>query len=182
MRVFGIVGWSGSGKTTLLSLLIPALVGQGIRVSTIKHAHHAFDIDHPGKDSHTHRLAGASEVMVGSGQRWALMHELRNEPEPNLAELLARMSPVDLVLVEGFKRDAFPKLEIHRPANGKPLLQPDDTTLISVASDAALTLPVPLLPLDDIAAIARFVLAHAVPVHSFTTHAAERHQCNLTKV
>ena len=97
MRVFGIVGWSGSGKTTLLSLLIPALVGQGIRVSTIKHAHHAFDIDHPGKDSHTHRLAGASEVMVGSGQRWALMHELRNEPEPNLAELLARMSPVDLM-------------------------------------------------------------------------------------
>ena len=164
MRVFGIIGWSGSGKTTLLSHLIPTLVRQGVRVSTIKHAHHAFDIDQPGKDSHTHRLAGASEVMIGSGRRWALMHELRDEPEPNLAALLARMSPVDLVLVEGFKRDVFPKLEIHRPATGKPLLQPDDTAIIGVASDTALALPVPVLALDDITAIARFALAHAVPV------------------
>ena len=182
MRVFGIVGWSGSGKTSLLSHLIPALVGQGIRVSTIKHAHHAFDIDQPGKDSHAHRIAGATEVLVGSGKRWALMHELRDEPEPDLAELLARMSPVDLVLVEGFKRDAFPKLEVHRPSNGKELLQPNDPSIVGVASDTTLDLPVSLLALDDVAAIAGFVLAHAVPVHSFTTQAAERHRCNLNKV
>ena len=177
MRVFGIVGWSGSGKTTLLSHLIPALVGQGIRVSTIKHAHHAFDIDQPGKDSHTHRIAGATEVLIGSGKRWALMHELRDEPEPGLAELLARMSPVDLVLVEGFKRDAFAKLEVHRPSNGKELLQPNDPTIVGVASDAALDLPVPLLALDDIAGIARFVLAHAAPIDAVTMRSTKRHRC-----
>jgi len=164
MRIFGIVGWSGSGKTTLLSRLIPALVGQGVRVSTVKHAHHGFDIDQPGKDSHTHRIAGATEVMVGSGLRWALMHELRDEPEPDLAELLARMSPVDLVLVEGFKRGAHPKLEVHRLQTGKALLQPADPGIVGVASNAMLDLGVPVLDMDDIDAVARFVLAHAIPV------------------
>jgi len=164
MRVFGIVGWSGSGKTTLLSRLIPALVGQGVRVSTIKHAHHGFDIDEPGKDSHTHRIAGATEVMVGSGLRWALMHELRDEPEPDLAELLARMSPVDLVLVEGFKRGAHPKLEVHRQQTGKTLLQPGDPRIVGVASDTVLNLEVPVLDIDQITGIAGFVLAHAIPV------------------
>ena len=164
MRIFGIVGWSGSGKTTLLSRLIPALVGQGVRVSTVKHAHHGFDIDQPGKDSHTHRIAGATEVMVGSGLRWALMHELRDEPEPDLAELLARMSPVDLVLVEGFKRGEHPKLEVHRLQTGKALLQPGDPGIVGVASNAMLDLGVPVLDMDDIDAVARFVLAHAIPV------------------
>lgn len=159
MKVFGLAGWSGSGKTTLLVRLIPALVARGLSVSTIKHAHHAFDVDRPGKDSHSHRLAGAREVMVSSANRFALMHELRGAPEPTVEELVARMSPVDLLLIEGFKHHAHDKLEVHRPALGKPLLAPGDPRVVAVASDAPLEgLPVPRLPLDDIEAIAGFVV------------------------
>jgi molybdopterin-guanine dinucleotide biosynthesis protein B len=164
MRVIGFAGWSGSGKTTLLARLIPALVADGCRVSTIKHAHHEFDIDKPGKDSHTHRMAGATEVLVSSARRWALMHELRDEPEPPLTVLLAHLVDVDLVLVEGFKRESHPKIEIHRPSVGKPLLQPDDPHIVAVASDAKLDLKVPVLRLDDVATIAKFVRQRAVPV------------------
>src|SRR3546814_9186396 len=121
MKVLGITGWSGSGKTTLLADLIPLLVAQGLRVSTIKHAHHDFDVDQPGKDSYRHRAAGASEVLISSARRFALMRELRGEPEPGLAELLARLTPVDLVLVEGFKREAHPKIEVSRADPGKPI-------------------------------------------------------------
>lgn len=161
MRIFGLAGWSGSGKTSLVVRLLPELVRRGIRVSTVKHAHHAFDIDQPGKDSYRHRTAGATEVVISSGHRWALMHELRGAPEPRLADLLARMSGVDLVVVEGFKREAHPKLEIHRPSLGKPLLQPDDPHIVAVASDAVLAgLPVPVLPLDDTARLADFLLDH----------------------
>ena len=163
MRVMGFVGWSGGGKTTLLARLIPVLVARGLRVSRIKHAHHDFDIDHPGKDSHTHRVSGATEVLVGSARRWALIHELRDETEPTPEALLAHLSPVDLVLIEGFKWHPHPKIEVHRPSTAKALLQPHDPHIIAVASDAALDLPVPVLPLDDIAGIARFVLAHAAP-------------------
>ncbi len=158
----GICGWSGSGKTTLISRLLPCLTGQGLRVSTIKHAHHAFDVDTPGKDSHTHRLGGAEEVLVSSTLRWALMHELRGAPEPSLPELLAHLSPVDLVLVEGFKRHRHRKLEVHRPSGGKTVLAREDPDIVGVASDTSLSdLAVPVLDLDDIAAIAAFVLAEA---------------------
>jgi molybdopterin-guanine dinucleotide biosynthesis protein B len=160
-RLFGIAGWSGSGKTTLIARVIPVLVGRGVRVSTIKHAHHGFDIDVPGKDSHTHRLAGATEVLVSSGQRWALMHELRDAPEPALHELLAVMGPADLVLVEGFKREAYPKLEVYRLAVGKPLLQPGDPAILAIASDAALEASVPVLDLARTEILADFILAHA---------------------
>ena len=122
MKVIGIAGWSGAGKTTLLTRVIPRLTARGLRVSTIKHAHHAFDIDQPGKDSHTHRAAGATEVLVSSANRFALMHELRGQPELALGALLEKLSPVDLVLVEGFKRETHPKLEVYRAAVGKPLL------------------------------------------------------------
>ncbi len=158
MRVFGLAGWSGSGKTTLLTTLIPELIRRGVTVSTIKHAHHEFDIDKPGKDSWLHRQAGASEVMVASARRFALMHELREAPEPSLDELVARMAPVDLLLVEGFKAHAHEKLEVHRPSVGKPFLYPDDPHIVAVASDEALSLPLPVLPLDDIAAIADMIL------------------------
>ncbi|MFM8679645.1 MAG: molybdopterin-guanine dinucleotide biosynthesis protein B [Alphaproteobacteria bacterium] len=160
MKVFGLAGWSGSGKTTLLVRLMPALVARGISVSTIKHAHHGFDVDRPGKDSHAHRLAGAREVMVSSANRFALMHALRGAPEPTVEELVARMSPVDLLLIEGFKHHAHDKLEVHRPALGKPLLAAGDPRVVAVASVARLEgLSVPVLPLDDVEAIAGFVLA-----------------------
>jgi molybdopterin-guanine dinucleotide biosynthesis protein B len=163
MRLFGLAGWSGSGKTTLLCRLIPELVERGLRVSTIKHAHHRFDVDRPGKDSHAHRTAGATEVMVGSAARFALMHELRGAPEPNLLDLLARMTPVDLVLVEGFKFGPHPKLEIHRPSLGKPPLWPDDKRIVAVASDAPLPhCPSPVFTLEAIGAIADLVEARAV--------------------
>ena len=158
MRVFGLAGWSGSGKTTLLTALIPELVSRRVTVSTIKHAHHEFDIDRPGKDSWVHRQAGASEVMVASSRRFALMHELRGAPEPSLDELAARMAPVDLLLVEGFKREAHPKLEVHRPSVGKPFLYPDDPHIVAIASDTVLAAPLPVLPLADAAAIADFIL------------------------
>jgi len=160
MEIFGLAGWSGSGKTTLMKRLLPALVGRGLTVSTIKHAHHAFDVDQPGKDSWEHRRAGAAEVMVSSASRWALMREHRGAPEPALDELIARMAPVDLILVEGFKFHPHPKLEVHRPSLGKPLLCPNDPHIVAVASDAPIAeLPVPRLALDDIGGIADFVVA-----------------------
>ncbi len=165
MRVIGLAGWSGAGKTTLLRRLIPVLVAEGLRVSTIKHAHHAFDVDQPGKDSWEHRQAGAQEVLVASANRWALLHELRGEAEPDLADLLMRLSPVDLVLIEGFKRGGQPKLEVFRTANGKPMLHPDDPSVVAVASDAPVPgLALPWLQLDDIEGIAEAVQVHAVPV------------------
>src|SRR5882672_10099373 len=149
MKIFGLAGWSGSGKTTLLVKLIPELVGRGLAVSTIKHAHHAFDVDQPGKDSYAHREAGATEVLVSSSQRFALMHELRGAPEPSLEDLVRRMTPVDLLLVEGFKAHAHDKLEVHRPALGKPLLYGDDPGIVAVASDVPLTgLRLPRLDVD----------------------------------
>jgi molybdopterin-guanine dinucleotide biosynthesis adapter protein len=157
MRIFGLAGWSGSGKTTLLTQLIPELIGRGISVSTIKHAHHEFDIDKPGKDSWLHRQAGASEVMVASARRFALMHELRDAPEPSLDELVARMAPVDLLLVEGFKTHAHPKLEVHRPSVGKPFLYPDDPHIVAIASDEALVVPLPVLDLADVKGIADLI-------------------------
>jgi len=158
MVIFGLAGWSGSGKTTLLTRLIPELVGRGVTVSTVKHAHHEFDIDKPGKDSWLHRQAGASEVMVASSRRFALMHELREEPEPSLDELAARMAPVDLLLVEGFKAHAHKKLEVHRPSVGKPFLYPDDPHIVAIASDVALVAPLPVLALADVKAIADLIL------------------------
>ena len=165
MRMIGCVGWSGAGKTTLLARLIPTLIARGLSVSTLKHAHHDFDIDRPGKDSHTHRLAGATEVLVSSSQRWALMHEVRDAGQPSLRDLLRRLSPVDLVLVEGFKLEDYPKIEVFRPSVGKSLIQPDDPFVVGVASDVALSLTVPVLPLDRPDMIADFVCGHAVPVH-----------------
>src|SRR5690242_19132957 len=160
MRIFGLAGWSGSGKTTLLTALVPELVARGIAVSTIKHAHHDFDIDRPGKDSWRHRQAGAGEVMVASARRWALMHELRGAPEPSLEELVAQMSPVDLLLVEGWKHHPHPKLEVHRPSLGKPLIYLDDPHVVAIASDEPIAAPVPLLPLDDAPAVADFIADH----------------------
>jgi molybdopterin-guanine dinucleotide biosynthesis protein B len=165
MRIIGLAGWSGSGKTTLVTKLIPRLLARGLRVSTLKHAHHGFDLDQPGKDSFMHRTAGATEVIISSAKRWAILHELREEPEWDLSALVAKMSPVDLVLVEGFKRDAFPKLEIHRAANGKPLLHPDDPHIVAVACDSAVPdTKVPVVDLNDIEAIADLLLKHAVPI------------------
>ena len=160
MKVFGIAGWSGSGKTTLLEKLIPALIARGLKVSVIKHAHHGFDIDKPGKDSWRHREAGAAEVMLACGTRWALMHECRAEPEPQLAELLARLAPCDLVLVEGFKQEPVPKLEVHRTAHGKPPLFAERDDIVAVASDEAIAATIPVLPLNDIAALADFIIGH----------------------
>jgi molybdopterin-guanine dinucleotide biosynthesis protein B len=161
MRIFGLAGWSGSGKTTLMTALILEFVARGVTVSSIKHAHHAFDVDQPGKDSWRHRQAGAGEVMVASERRWALMHELRGAPEPGLDELVGRMTPVDLLLVEGFKRHPHPKIEVYRPALGKPPLHPDDPFVVAVASDDPLPgLRLPLLPLSDAAAVADFILQH----------------------
>lgn len=165
MRVIGLAGWSGSGKTTLISKVLPRLIGRGLRVSTLKHAHHGFDLDKPGKDSFVHRTAGATEVIISSAKRWAILHELREEEEWDLGALLAKMSPVDLVLVEGFKRDAFPKLEIHRAENGKPLLHPDDPHIVAIAADTVLPqATVPVIDLNDIDVIADALQRHAVPL------------------
>jgi len=166
MRLFGLAGWSGSGKTTLLRRLIPYLIGHGISVSTVKHAHHAFDIDQPGKDSFVHREAGASEVMVASATRWALQHELRGGPEPTLETLLAHMTPVDLLLIEGFKRNEHPKLEIFRPSLGKSPLYPEDRWIEAVAMVDAPPMrdacPLPTYSADDIPGLADFILKRAV--------------------
>jgi molybdopterin-guanine dinucleotide biosynthesis protein B len=165
MRVIGLSGWSGAGKTTLLRRLIPALTARGRSVSTLKHAHHNFDVDQPGKDSWEHRQAGAQEVLVASGVRWALMHELRGAAEPGLRDLLRRLDPVDLVLVEGFKRACHPKIEIFRAANAKPPLHPDDASIVAVAADVVFDgLTIPLLHLDAIEAIADVVDSQARPV------------------
>jgi molybdopterin-guanine dinucleotide biosynthesis protein B len=164
MRIIGLAGWSGSGKTTLVTNVIPVLVRRGLKVATVKHAHHEFDIDQPGKDSWQHRQAGASEVAIVSSRRWAIVHELGQEPEPPLAEILAKLSPVDLVVVEGFKRHAHPKLEVFRAAVGKPLLHPDDDCIVAVATDAPLPqAAVPVLMLDDIEGIANVLQAEALP-------------------
>ena len=161
MRIFGLAGWSGSGKTTLLIRLIPALTDRGISVSTIKHAHHRFDIDSPGKDSFEHRRAGATEVMVTSADRWALMHENRAHGEPDMDALVARMSRVDLLLVEGFKSYPHDKLEVHRSAVGKPLLATKDDSIVAIASDAKLSdISIPVLDLDNIAGTADFIVTH----------------------
>jgi molybdopterin-guanine dinucleotide biosynthesis protein B len=165
MRIIGIAGWSGAGKTTLLAKLIPRLTARGVRVSTVKHAHHAFDVDQPGKDSHTHRMAGATEVLVSSVNRWALVHELRGAAEPKLSDLLGKLAPVDLVIIEGFKHGAHPKLEIYRSAVGKPPLHTDDPHIVAVASDAPVpSARVPVVALDDVDAIADLMLAHAAPI------------------
>lgn len=161
MRIFGLAGWSGSGKTSLVKRLLPALISRGLTVSTVKHAHHAFDVDTKGKDSWEHRAAGAQEVMVSSAHRWALMHEHRGAPEADLATLIGHMSPVDLVLVEGFKTHKHPKLEIYRASLGKPMLCRDDPFIVALASDTGIAgLAVPLLDLDDTIAIADFIIAH----------------------
>jgi molybdopterin-guanine dinucleotide biosynthesis adapter protein len=165
MRLIGLAGWSGAGKTTLLSKLIPELTGRGYRVSTLKHAHHNFDLDKPGKDSWVHRHAGATEVLITSERRFALMHELRDEAEPTLGELVRKLSPVDLVIVEGFKRGPHPKIEIWRAANARPHLYPDDEAIRAIAADEALPdAPLPVVDLDDIATIADVVLAEARPI------------------
>ena len=158
MKVFGFAGYSNSGKTTLIEMLIPRFVAQGLRISLVKHAHHGFDLDRPGKDSYRHREAGATEVFLVSNQRWVLMHELRDEEEPTLEHQLSLMAPCDLVLVEGFKYTAIPKIEVHRPANGKGLLYPDNPNIIAIATDAPLQAPLPVLDLNDIPAIAEFIL------------------------
>ncbi len=157
MQVFGFAGYSGSGKTTLIEQLIPRFVLRGLRVSLIKHAHHSFDIDQPGKDSYRHREAGASEVLITSAQRWVLMHELRGEEEPSLFDQLERFSPCDLVLVEGYKHAAIPKLEVHRPAVGKPLLHPTDPNIVAIAADAAVATRLPVFDLNDPEAIAGYI-------------------------
>jgi molybdopterin-guanine dinucleotide biosynthesis protein B len=166
MRVIGLAGWSGAGKTTLIVKLIPLLRARGLSVSTLKHAHHAFDVDRPGKDSYLHREAGASEVLIASSRRWALMHELREEHEPDLASLLAHMSPVDLILVEGYKRDGHAKIEIHRAANGKPALFPADSTIAAFVSDAfdVDAMALPYAHLDDLQAVAGLCLDLARPL------------------
>jgi molybdopterin-guanine dinucleotide biosynthesis protein B len=165
MRIIGLAGWSGSGKTTLITKVIPRLIARGLSVSTLKHAHHGFDLDQPGKDSFFHRAAGATEVVISSAKRFAILHELRGEPEWDLPELVAKISPVDLVLVEGYKRDPFPKLEVHRAANGKPLIHPEDPHVIAIAADIALpAVKLPVVDLDDIEAVADLLLKHAVPI------------------
>jgi molybdopterin-guanine dinucleotide biosynthesis adapter protein len=165
VRLIGLSGWSGSGKTTLLTALIPVLIGRGRTVSTIKHAHHSFEIDKPGKDSFVHREAGAQEVLISSERRWALMRELREQPEPSLRVLLSHLSPVDLVIVEGYKREAHPKIEIHRGVVGKPLLHPHDERIVAIASDAPVPgANVPRVDLNDVEAIADLVERHAVAV------------------
>jgi molybdopterin-guanine dinucleotide biosynthesis protein B len=166
-RLVGLAGWSGSGKTTLVTKLIPILVARGLKVSTIKHAHHAFDIDQPGKDSWLHRQAGATEVMVSSANRFALIHELRGAAEPSLEELISRLSPADIVIVEGFRHGAHPKIEIFRPELGKPPLYPDDPMILAVAAPEPITgLTLPWLPLNDPEAIVAFIMtsqATAIP-------------------
>ena len=161
MRVIGFAGYSGAGKTTLIEQVIPRLVRQGFSVSLVKHAHHRFDVDQPGKDSWRHREAGATEVLLTSDRRWALMHELRDVPEPSLADHLARMSPCDFVLIEGFKSARLPKIEVHRSAVGNPVLYTDDADIVAIASDVRLTDSRPWLRLDDFEAVTDFVVRAA---------------------
>jgi molybdopterin-guanine dinucleotide biosynthesis protein B len=172
MKVIGLAGWSGAGKTTLLSRVIPHLLGQGLRVSVIKHAHHNFDVDVPGKDSWRHREAGAAEVLVSSGKRWALMHELRGSAEPRLPELLAKLSRVDLVVVEGFKSEPHRKIEVHRIANAKPLLFPEDPAIAGIAADTTIETTLPVVHLDDIPAIAAMMQRSAISIEDVLAKSA----------
>ena len=158
MKIYGVTGWKNAGKTGLMERLVAEITSRGLSVSTIKHAHHSFDVDHPGKDSHRHRVAGAHEVLLASKNRIALMQELRDQEEPELAHLLTRLSPVDLVLIEGYKRDRHPKIEAYRAVTGQPLIAPGDDTIRAVASDVPLTLDRPVFGLDDTIALADFVL------------------------
>lgn len=169
MRLMGLSGWSGAGKTTLIAALIPELRRRGLTVSTVKHAHHAFDIDKPGKDSYVHRESGAQEVLISSAHRFALMHELRGAPEPSLPDLLKRLSPVDLVLVEGFKRDPHPKIEIHRTETDKDYIYPTDPWIRAIATDAPGPFPMRRFDLDDIEGIANWVIQEAVPIEAGST-------------
>jgi molybdopterin-guanine dinucleotide biosynthesis protein B len=164
MKLIGLAGWSGAGKTTLLERVIPHLIAQGLSVSTLKHAHHKFDVDVPGKDSWKHRQAGATEVLVASANRFALMHELHGAPEPTLPELLSLLSPVDLVIVEGFKSDPHPKIEVYRAENQKPFLHAQDAAIVAVASDVPVETALPVFHLDDIEKIADMMLERAVPL------------------
>jgi molybdopterin-guanine dinucleotide biosynthesis protein B len=158
MKVFGIAGYSGSGKTTLLEKLIPQFTARGLKVSVIKHAHHGFDIDRPGKDSYRHREAGATEVLLSCNDRWALMHERRDEGEISLDELISRLAPCDLVLIEGFKQEPVPKLEVYRPENGKLPLFPERSDIVALATDDGIETTLPKLPLNDVVAMADFVM------------------------
>lgn len=165
MRIIGLVGWSGSGKTALLAKIVPRLIARGCTVSTVKHAHHDFDVDTPGKDSHVHRTAGATEVLVTSGRRWALMHELRGAAEPSLEVLLGKLSPVDLVLVEGFKTAGHCRIEVFRRAVGKPPLHPDNPQIAGIVSDTPFPdAGRPVVDLDDIEGVIALVLAKARPL------------------
>jgi molybdopterin-guanine dinucleotide biosynthesis protein B len=164
MKVIGIAGWSGAGKTTLISRVIPYLREQGLRVSVIKHAHHDFDVDVPGKDSWVHRQSGAEEVLVSSANRWALMHELRGAAEPSLPELIRKMSPVDLVVIEGFKSEPHRKIEVYRKASGKPPLFPEDPAIAGIATDATIETALPVAHLDDIPAVAAMMQTYAIAV------------------
>jgi molybdopterin-guanine dinucleotide biosynthesis protein B len=164
MKVIGLAGWSGAGKTTLLTRAIPHLIARGLRVSVIKHAHHKFDVDVPGKDSWLHREAGAEEVLVSSGKRWALMHELRDAQEPPVLELLKKMSRVDLVVIEGYKTDSHRKIEVHRAANGKPLLFPQDAAIVGIVTDIAVATALPTAHLDDIPAVATMMQRLAIAI------------------
>ena len=157
MKIFGVTGWKNSGKTGLMERLITEFTARGLTVSSIKHAHHSFDIDHPGRDSYRHRDAGARQVLLASRNRWALMHELRDEDEPSLGDLLEQLSPVDLVLIEGYKRDRHPKIEAHRKETGQPLIAPEDETIVAVASDTSVTIDRPVLDLNATASIANFI-------------------------
>ena len=157
MKIFGVTGWKNSGKTGLMERLITEFTARGLSVSSIKHAHHSFDIDHPGRDSYRHRDAGARQVLLASRNRWALMHELRDEDEPSLGDLLKQLSPVDLVLIEGYKRDRHPKIEAHRKETGQPLIAPEDETIVAVASDTSVSVDRPVLDLNDTASIANFI-------------------------
>jgi molybdopterin-guanine dinucleotide biosynthesis adapter protein len=172
MKVIGLAGWSGAGKTTLLTGVIPYLLNQGLRVSVIKHAHHEFDVDVPGKDSWVHRQSGATEVLVTSTRRWALMHELRGADEPRLPELLAKMSRVDLVIIEGFKRESHRKIEVHRVANNKPLLFPDDPGVVGIATDAVVETTLPTAHLDDVEAVAALLQRSAISVEDVLAKSA----------
>lgn len=175
MKVFGFAGYSGSGKTTLIEQLIPLFVAQGLKVSLIKHTHHDFSIDQPGKDSYRHRTAGCSEVMVTSQYRWALVHELRGEPEPGLKEQLARLAPCDLVLLESFKNEALAKLEVHRTVIGKPLLFPQDPNIVAIASDLPMDTTLPQFRLDQPEKIAEFILQQTGLIkHGQETEYAQR--------
>ncbi len=158
MKIFGFAGWSGSGKTTLVTRVIPELTERGLKISTIKHTHHNFDIDKPGKDSFRHRTAGAHEVVITGAQRWALLHENRGEPEPNIEQMLEHMSPVDLVLIEGFKTYPHPKMEVYRAEVGKPMLCGDDPSIVAIATTNDLDVNVPRIDLEDIEGVADFVI------------------------